>query len=191
MGVNIETQKQNSAVNGADDREAYSKFWIAFYTKPCCEKKSARELSKSGIEIYIPLQVQIHKWSDRRKKVEVPIIPMVVFAKVNESQMTTISQYAHVIKIISQPGEKKAARIPEIQINNLKFILGQSDTLVEFDSNPFRTDDTVEVIRGYFKGLKGKIHECSDGTTELIVRIDLFGGAKLKINKQDLIHIQA
>ncbi len=52
---------------------------------------------------------------------------------------------------------KKAARIPETQINNLKFILGQSDPPVEFDSNPFRIDDTVEVIRGYFKGLKGEI----------------------------------
>ncbi len=177
-----------SPVDGTDDREARSKFWIAFYTKPRCEKKTAQELKSRVIEIYVPIQIQIHKWSDRRRKIEVPIIPMVVFAKVDECQITTISQYTHVIKIISLPGEKKAAHIPEIQINNLKFILGQSDTPVEFDSIQFKIDDTVEVIRGYFKGLKGEIHECSDGTTELIVRIDFLGGAKLKINKLDLIH---
>lgn len=175
-------------VNGTDDREARSKFWIAFYTKPRCEKKAAQELRSRGIEIYIPIQIRIHRWSDRKKTIEVPIIPMVVFANVEECQMTTISQHAHVIKIISHPGERKAARIPEIQINNLKFILGQSDTPVEFDSMPFKIDDIVEVTRGYFKGLKGEIHECSDGTTDLIVRIDLLGGAKLKINKSDLIH---
>lgn len=177
-----------SPVNKTDGREARSKFWIAFYTKPRCEKKVAQELRKRDIEIYIPIQIQIHRWSDRKKKIEIPIIPMVVFAKVDECQMATISQHVHIIKFISYPGEKKAARIPETQINNLKFILGQSDTPVEFDYTPFKIDDTVEVIRGYFKGLKGEIHECSDGTTELIVRIDLLGGAKLKINKLDLIH---
>lgn len=180
--------KSVSPVNVTDDREACSKFWIAFYTKPRCEKKAAQELRSRGIEIYIPIQIQIHKWSDRRKKIEVPIIPMVVFAKVDECQIQTISHHSHVIRIISHPGEIKAAHIPEIQINNLKFILGQSDIPVEFDSIPFKIDDTVEVIRGYFKGLKGEIHECSDGITELIVRIDLLGGAKLKINKLDLIH---
>ena len=164
------------------------KFWIAAYTRPRSEKKAAKELSNMGINIYLPTQIQVRNWSDRKKKIEVPIIPMVVFAKVEDSQIMTIAQNSLVIKIITLPGEKKVAHIPEIQINTLKFILGQSDTPVEFVSKPFKTDDVVEVVRGSFRGLKGEIHECSDGTTELIVRIDLLGGAKLKINKQDLIH---
>ena len=45
-----------SPANGTDDREACSKFWIAAYTRPHIEKKVATELSKSGIETYVPIQ---------------------------------------------------------------------------------------------------------------------------------------
>lgn len=188
MDYNCQT-KRVPPVNGTDGREACRKFWVAVYTRPRSEKKVAKVLEASGVEVYLPIQTQIRKWSDRKKKIEVPVIPMVVFVKVNECQIANISQHSLVIKFISRPGENKAACIPEIQINNLKFILGQSDIPVEFDSDPYKINDSVEVIRGYFKGLKGEIHDCPDGTTDLIVRIDLLGGAKLKINKQDLIHI--
>lgn len=43
-------------VNGTDDHEAHSKIWIAVYTRPRSEKKVANELSKSGIETYLPIQ---------------------------------------------------------------------------------------------------------------------------------------
>lgn len=178
-----------SAVIGTDGREARPKHWIAMYTKPRREKKTAQDFIKKGIEVYIPLQVQIRQWSDRKKKVEVPVISMLVFAKVDDLQISTISQNTHVIRIISRSGEKQPAYIPENQIDRLKFVLGQSDVPVIFDSHPFQIDDSVEIIRGYFKGLRGEIHECPDGSTEFIVRINFLGGAKLKINKSDLIHI--
>ena len=58
-------------VNGTDDREARSKFWIAVYTRPRSEKKAASELNKLGIETYLPIQRQLRKWSDRKKIVDV------------------------------------------------------------------------------------------------------------------------
>ncbi len=182
-------QNDFASISGTDDREARSKFWIAAYTRSRSEKKADIELRAIGIETFLPVQQQIRQWSDRTKKVEVPIIPMVIFAYVREPELSLILSNHLIIKILSMPGEKVPAHIPTEHIERLRFILGQSDVPVEYDPHPFRIDDSVEIVRGYLKGLRGEVHECSDGSTEFIVRIDFLGGAKLKINKLDLIHI--
>lgn len=86
-----------SPVNGTDDREARSKFWIAAYTRPRSERKLAQELSKLGIETYIPIQSQLHQWSDRKKKIDIMIIPMIVFAHITEDDVATIRTRPHAL----------------------------------------------------------------------------------------------
>ena len=80
-----------SAVTGTDDREAHEKFWIAAYTWPRCEKKAVAEIKKLGIETYLPTQVQIRQWSDRKKKIETAIIPVVAFFYVDKTGIPLIS----------------------------------------------------------------------------------------------------
>lgn len=175
-----------SAVNGTDDREARSKFWIAAYTKPRFEKKTASELTKLGVETYVATQFQIRQWSDRKKEIEIIVIPSIVFARVFNQQLNTILFHRNILKVITKPGEKKAAKIPSIEIDKLKFILGQTDTPVLFDPNIISVHDTVRVVRGPLAGLKGEVVNCNNGTSELIVQIDLLGGARMTVDKIEL-----
>lgn len=173
-------------VNGTDDREAHSKFWIAAYTKPRSEKKTASELTKLGIESYVATQIQIHQWSDRKKEVEIVVIPSIVFAQIFENQLNTIIYHRNILKVITKPGEKKAAKIPSIQIDKLKFILGQTDIPVLFDTSIISVHDTVRIARGPLTGLEGEVVNLRNGTSELIVQIDLLGGARMTIDKIEL-----
>lgn len=175
-----------SPVYGTDDREAHSKFWIAAYTKPRSEKKTASELTKLGIETYVATQSQIHQWRDRKKKIEIVVIPSIVFARVLEKQINTILFHRNILKVITKPGEKKAAKVPSIEIDKLKFILGQTDTPVLFDPDIISVHDTVRVVRGPLAGLKGEVVNCNNGTSELIVQIDLLGGARITVDKIEL-----
>ena len=175
-------------VNGTDDREARPKFWIALYTRPRSERKVKEFLDKIGIETYLPIQKQMRQWSDRKKLVDVVVIPMTIFVNISKENLPLIINHTLILRPFTFPGSKDITKIPVNQIEKLKFILGQSDVPVEIDTQTFETNDNVEVIRGYFTGLKGEVHECADGTTEVIVRIDLLGGAKLKISKCDLAH---
>ena len=43
------------------------------------EKKVAERLDKMGIENFVPVQQEVHQWSDRRKVVESVLLPMMVF----------------------------------------------------------------------------------------------------------------
>ena len=57
-----------SLVNGTNDREAYPKRWVAALVQMNCEKKVASKLNKLGITNYVPIQKEVHQWSDRKKK---------------------------------------------------------------------------------------------------------------------------
>ena len=86
MNITKSTEPRiGSSVNGTDDREAYSKSWIALYTRPRSEKKVRDYLNSIGIENYLPVQYQLRQWSDRKKLVEVVVIPMVIFVTIERS----------------------------------------------------------------------------------------------------------
>ena len=70
-------------------REAHPKRWIAVLVQMCMEKKVGERLTKLGVENYVPTQTEIRQWSDRKKKVERVVIPMVVFVHTDEKTERT------------------------------------------------------------------------------------------------------
>ena len=184
------TEECVTAANGTDDREAYSKLWIAAYTRPKCEKKAAAELAKSGIETYVPIQTQIKQWSDRKKKVEVVVIPLILFAKVGPEDILSVKKHPLIINVLKYPGNKEAAIIPGVQIDKLKFMLKEADDTVDFEHVGFKKLDKVRVIRGSLSGLEGNILRTMEGQAKLVVAIDFLGGATILINPLDLEILQ-
>jgi transcription antitermination factor NusG len=47
--------------------------WYAIRTRSRHEKMVHEQLQTQGIETFLPLVKRIHKWSDRKKEVEVPL----------------------------------------------------------------------------------------------------------------------
>jgi len=60
-----------------------SKSWYAIYTKSRHEKCVYNELRWKGIESSLPLKAFYRQWSDRKKKVHVPMFRGYVFVKIN------------------------------------------------------------------------------------------------------------
>ena len=71
--------KQKSAnagpSNGTGEGVAYSKRWYVALVRMHHEKKVAERLNKMGIENFVPVQQELHQWSDRRKMVESVLLP--------------------------------------------------------------------------------------------------------------------
>lgn len=178
-----------SSPNGTDDREACSKFWIAAYTRPKSEKKAATELTKnSGIETYAPTQTVVKQWSDRKKKVDAVVIPMIIFAEVStEEEILEVKKHPLIIKVLTLPGQRIPAHIPSNQIEQLKFMLNESDKPVEFVKGNFKVLDSIKVVRGHLAGLSGVVQKTPDNKTYIIVTIDMLGGARVSVNLSDII----
>lgn len=182
--------RMNSSVDGTDDREARSKFWIAAYTRPRSEKKVASELAKLGIETYVPIQKQLRTWSDRKKHIDVVVIPMVIFANINENDILTVKQHSLVIRVLSYPGRRAPVHIPQIQIDNLKILSGQTQDSVEFIGDNYSTKDKVIVVKGALRGLVGEVKEVLDEITTLWIGVDLLGGAIVRLKTSELEHYE-
>ncbi|MGM9816225.1 MAG: UpxY family transcription antiterminator [Lepagella sp.] len=175
-----------TTANVTDGREARSKFWIAAYTRPKSEKKAGNELANQGIETYVPIQIQTRQWSDRKKKVEAVVIPMILFAHITQEELLTVQRHHLILKMLSMPGKKEPAHIPDAQIAQLKFMLSESETPVTFVETNFNVSDTVRVIRGSLKGLEGKVYKIAGDKVQLIVSIGILGGAKVEIDSLNL-----
>src|SRR5271157_5052019 len=55
--------------------------WFALQTRARHEKVVAQRLSDKGVTSFLPLVRQEHRWSDRRKTVEVPLFSCYLFVK--------------------------------------------------------------------------------------------------------------
>ena len=191
--IAVESEKRkgkSSLVNGTNDREAYSKRWIAVLVQVNCEKRTATRLNKVGYETYIPTQQEVHQWSDRKKKVDRLIMPMVVFVRATVREEEWLRDQSYIHKLLALPGtdeDKKgfATTIPDCQIERLKFLLENAETEVTIVSN-FKVGDSVRVATGPLKGLEGVVSEADEKSSFVGIQIDGLGYACVKITKNYL-----
>lgn len=149
-----------------------TKRWFAVYTKSRNEKKLAQFLSEKGIENFLPLIQTIRQWSDRKKKVELPLIRSYVFVHIsNDREYLEVLETDGAVRFIAFSG--KAASIPDKQIEDLKLLIS-SDKKLEVTNESLEKGDTVEVKAGTLMGLNGELIECR-GTKKVLVRIDHIG----------------
>ena len=175
-----------SLVNGTNDREAYPKFWIAALVQMNCEKKVASKLDKLGITNYVPTQKEIHQWSDRKKKIERIVIPMVVFVQVDEEIEKSLITYSFIYKFISYPGQKETAIIPDEQIEKLKFMLNNADSNVEVYDSIYEVGEEIEIVRGPLKGFSGELCYFEKGKPKVGICLELLGYACVSVNINDV-----
>lgn len=183
-------KEKSSLVNGTNDREAYPKRWIAVLVQVNCEKKTVTRLGQVGYETYLPFQQEVHQWSDRKKKVDRLIMPMLVFVKATIYEESWLRNQSFIHKLLALPGtdeDKKgfATTIPDYQIERLKFLLKNAESEVTIVST-FKVGDLVRVASGPLKGLEGVVSEADEKNSIVGVQIDGLGYACVKIAKNYL-----
>src|ERR1700730_10579900 len=69
--------------------------WFAVRTRSRHEKIVANQLQSRGITAFLPLVTQVHRWSDRKKTVEMPLFPGYTFVQIVPSS----EQYVRVLRV--------------------------------------------------------------------------------------------
>ena len=59
-------------------------------------------MRNAGYEVFLPTYVTLRQWSDRKKKVEFPLIPGVVFVKNNLDNISELFAFQYVLKILRE-----------------------------------------------------------------------------------------
>jgi transcription antitermination factor NusG len=152
--------------------------WYALYTKSRYEKKTGQLLSEIGFEVYVPLLKTIKQWSDRKKKVEEPLFRSYIFIKTTTDKFHIARSVEGAVYIVSF--NREPAVIQEEQIKSLQLLL-DSEEKFDLSQEEFATGDTVEVMQGSLRGLKGTFVDYR-GKKHILLRIDA-------INQSIVVHI--
>jgi transcription antitermination factor NusG len=146
-----------------------NKAWYAVYTRSRAEKKVLADLKAKNIECFLPLQKQLRQWKDRKKWVEVPLIPGYCFVHITRKDYDRVLHTNNVVSYIIFGS--KAAVIPDNQIGYLKQLLSQSDFEVEVSFENFKPGEQVEIIQTPLMGLRGELTDVH-GNNRFIVRLN-------------------
>ena len=95
------------------------KCWLVVCVQSNREKKTYERLSALGFESFLPLQEETRRWSDRSKKVQRVVIPMVVFARIAPSERISVLRLPSVSRFMVLRGESAPAIIPDAQMERV------------------------------------------------------------------------
>ncbi|MDD4777905.1 MAG: UpxY family transcription antiterminator [Fermentimonas sp.] len=157
------------------------KRWLAVYVKMHHEKKVRDKLTKIGIENFLPVQTEVKQWSDRKKKVESVLIPMMIFVRVDAQEQRVVLTQPSVLRYLVLRGEHTPAEIPENQMDQFRFMLDFSEKPVNFSIDEFIPGEKVKVVKGPLSGLEGELVNV-DGKSNIAIRIAQLGCAVVEIN---------
>ncbi len=147
-----------------------STYWYAVHTRARHEKKVAKQLQEKGATTFLPLVTQTHRWSDRRKVIELPLFPCYAFARLAPSVEMRLpaQQTPGVLSIVGAHGV--GAPIPDKEIEDIKTLLAQNVTSSLY---PFiKVGQRVRIRGGCLDGVEGiLVAEKSDRS--LVVSIEL------------------
>ena len=115
--------------------------WYVIYTKPRCEKKVESKLLSIGINAYCPTRPEIRFWSDRKKKIDVPILPSMILVNLKEKDINKVFKISSVVRYMFWLGKRAVVRQSEIDI--LKKYLNGGYNFANSKLSEFRIGDRI------------------------------------------------
>ena len=129
----------------------HTKKWFVIKTRSRAEKKTVERLDLLGFTSYLPLQTTIKQWSDRKKKVKLPLIPGIAFVFCFETELICLYDIPGVHSILRFLNNYAVVR--EEEIKNIKLLLKDSIDLSDEDFETIIEGELIEVTHGPLKGI--------------------------------------
>jgi transcription antitermination factor NusG len=95
--------------------------WYAAYTYSNHEKCVATQLGLRSIKYFLPLYDAVHRWKDRRVKLQLPVFPGYVFVRLNLTERLNVVQIPGVARLVSFNGRPCA--LPDSEIEAIQICL--------------------------------------------------------------------
>jgi transcription antitermination factor NusG len=143
--------------------------WYAIQTRSRHEKMVARQLEGQGIDSFLPVVAKLHRWSDRKKTVELPLFPGYAFVRTAASpeDRVRILKIPGVVNFVGAHGQ--AVPIPEGQIEAVKALVSCE---MPFTDHPhLRVGQRVRVQGGSLDGVEG-ILVAQNGKRNLVISVE-------------------
>ena len=88
--------------------------WFVLCTKPRNELMVTERLIRLGVEVYTPTKIEVRQWSDRKKKVIVPLLPSMVLVQLSEKELCTVFEVPGVVRFLFEHGKRASVSNEEV-----------------------------------------------------------------------------
>jgi transcription antitermination factor NusG len=127
--------------------------WHALRTYSRHEKTVTRQLRAEGFEMFLPIYQEEHRWSDRRKHVELPLFPGYVFVRLAD-------YVAYRVAVLRTPGVlgfvgnvQQASLVMESEIEDMRLLLSSG---IACRPHPYlMVGQRVRIKDGALAGIQG------------------------------------
>ncbi len=129
--------------------------WYAIQTRVRFEKKVAFQLLAKGIETFLPFIKQVHRWSDRRQVIELPLFPGYGFVRIPAAPdyRLRVLQTVGLTGFVTMKGTP--IPVPEKQIEDVQLLLSNS---LACRAYPFiNVGQRVRIRGGSLDGVEGML----------------------------------
>ena len=161
--------------------------WYAVYTRSRHEQRAFDRLSANDVEVFLPMVESMRQWSDRRKRIQVPLFSGYLFVRIHWSLniRLRVLKIPGVVRVIGD--YENPAPIPEVQILAIQRFIAHD---IRLDPYPYiRVGQRVEIRRGSLKGLQGILMR-KKGYYRFVISVDLIQqSASVEVNAEDLLPI--
>lgn len=134
------------------DTLAVTSKWHIAVVKTIPYRRSASILRKLGYSFYLPLQKQLHYWSDRKRWVDVPIMSPYIFLFTSEYERKLLFDTCNFFRFLRTEG--RLATAGESEIEKIKLLCDQTKNF-RIESSPIRKGEMVTIIHGPLTGMQG------------------------------------
>ncbi len=142
--------------------------WYALQTRYRAERQVQRQLGKKGFQTFVPVVGEVHRWSDRQKRIEIPLFSGYIFVHTGLSReaRARVLQTTGVLRFVSFAGE--VTPVPSKQIEALQKLL---QLKVPCSLHAFlKVGRRVRIRGGCLDGLEGILEQ--SGEKKLVISID-------------------
>lgn len=143
--------------------------WYALHTRPRHEKAVVQRLTDRGVATFLPTITEVHRWSDRKKKVEMPLFSCYVFAKFvpNRNARLGVLRVDGVLGLVGSGNE--GTPIPDEQIDAVRTLM---DGSVPWSEYPFlKIGQRVRIRSGALDGMEGVLVS-RNGNASVVISVD-------------------
>jgi transcription antitermination factor NusG len=143
--------------------------WYAVQTRARHEKVVSERLQEQGLTTFLPMISEVHRWSDRRKTVELPLFSCYVFVRMvlSNEERVRVHRVHGVFAIVGVRG--KGTPIPDEQIQAVRTLISEQ---LPWSFHPFlKIGQRVRIRGGAMDGVEGVL-VARNGDRTLVVSID-------------------
>lgn len=144
--------------------------WYAIHTRPRHEKWIVQQLREKRIFTFLPLLQQMHQWSDRRSKVEVPLFSCYAFIRIAQTteERLNVLRTPGVLGFVGN--ERQGTPIPDEQVEYLRTAIREK---IPCALHPFvSVGKHVRIRGGSLDGVKGILVRQGENQS-LVVSVEL------------------